>query len=192
MKALLERLDQRCTVAVLVLSFWALFWALNGADEFFNGSSAPNLAVTSGVALDAASGAPAFKVHPLQPIGWYGVSNAARFVAWFDQLGLPAGAALAVLYLLSAAQLAVAALFVWLVVRAVRREPPAASRRPHHAAFLASAALFVLLCVLDILFGERAELWQHGTYLALVLLSYELWLSADRYFVARALLDPAG
>ncbi|MGQ0656015.1 MAG: hypothetical protein ACT4P4_27805 [Betaproteobacteria bacterium] len=191
MKALLERVDQRCTVSVLLLSFWALFWALNGADEFFNGTTEPNVAVTSGVALDS-EGAPAFRIHPLQPVGWYGVSNAARFVAWFGQLGLPASAALATLYALSVAQLVVAAIFFYLAARATRREPPAASRRLHQGAFVASAALFVVLCVLDILFGERAELWQHGTYLVLVLLSYELWLSADRYFIARSLLDPAG
>lgn len=191
MKAFLARIDRRLSIPVLVLAFWAMFWTLNGADEFFNGTSAPNLAVTTGIVHDA-TGSPLHKIHPLQPIGWYGVSNAPRFVSSFAQLHLGAPVALTVLYALSLAQLALGALFVYLVVRTLRREAATASRSLYGIAFLGSLLVFFAFCMLDILFGDRIQLWQHGTYLALVIITYELWASAERYFTARAVLEPSG
>lgn len=187
MRTLLTKVDRTFTLAAIILSFWGAFWALNGADEFFNGTSEPNLAVTSGIVFDV-SGEAVHKIHPLQPIGWYGVSNAARFASYFKQLQLPEGLALGVLYAISIAELLLAVLFFYLLARTFKREAPTASRWLYGIAFKGSALVFFVLCIGDILFGERLELWHHGTYLALVLITYDLWFNSDRYFTARAVL----
>lgn len=182
MSNLVDWLDRRVSIAALILSFWALYWGLNGADEFFNGTSEPNLAVTFGMVHDAA-GQPLYKLHPLQPIGWYGVSQAPRFIAYFGQLGIGASTALAVLYTFCVLQLVLAALFATLLVW---RE-----RVLCHLAFKAGLAMFALLAVGDILFGDRMELWHHGTYFALSVVSYDLWYRADRYHHTREILGAA-
>lgn len=179
MSGVIGWLDRRLSIAALILSFWALYWGLNGADEFFNGTSEPNLAVTFGVVHDAA-GQPLYKLHPLQPIGWYGISQAPRFVAYFGQLGMGAGAALAVLYAFCVLQLMLAALFATVLVRR--------DLALGHLAFKAGLAIFALLCVGDILFGDRMELWHHGTYFALTVVSYDLWYRAERYHRTREIL----
>ena len=45
--------------------------------------------------------------------------------------------------------------------------------------------IFVLFAIGDNLFGERTELWEHGTFLVLCLITYELWQRADRYLPKR-------
>lgn len=71
----LKAVDRQLSIPLLLLAFWALFWALHGADEFFNGTTQPNPAVTSAVVYDA-EGNFVHAVRPLQPIGWYGISHA--------------------------------------------------------------------------------------------------------------------
>ena len=41
--------------------------------------------------------------------------------------------------------------------------------------------IFVLFAIGDNLFGERIELWEHGTLQVLCLVIYELWWRADPY-----------
>ena len=46
--------------------------------------------------------------------------------------------------------------------------------------FLASMAIFVFFCFGDILFGDRAELLEHATYLILVLATFSLLFGAKQ------------
>lgn len=178
----------RAGMAVLVLAFWTLFWGLNGFDKFFNGGSATNTAVTSGVVLDA-DGAVRYRIHPTQPTGWYGVTRDAKFIAYFRTLHLSRETALTVLYAIGVSQVLLCALFTGLLARSLGRT----ARRSRFAdevlprlAFKASALVFITFIGGDILFGDRMEVWEHGTYLILVLATWELWHRAAREFPALA------
>lgn len=192
---LLATCDRRLGVAALLFAFWTAFWGLNGADKFFNGGSRHNRAVTIGVVQDR-DGAIVQRMHPVQPTGWYGVTRDAKFIAYFRTLGLPAGVALSVLYAIGIGQLLLAALFGALLWWALL--PPA--QRPRHElysqrvlqrlAFKASLIVFCLFCLGDILFGDRMELWEHGTYMIVVLVTWQAWYRADQHSMLAADAQP--
>jgi hypothetical protein len=35
----------------------------------------------------------------------------------------------------------------------------------------------------DILFGDRAELWEHRTFIVLCLITYDMWYRTDRFLI---------
>jgi hypothetical protein len=43
--------------------------------------------------------------------------------------------------------------------------------------------MFVILSIAYQLFGDRAALWETGTYLAMTLIAYDLWYRSDRFFL---------
>ena len=189
--ASLKTFDQRLGLVPLLFAFWALFWLLNGADKFFNGTSAVNPAVTQAVRLDAQA-AIVERVHPMQPQGWYGVTRDAKFVAYFRTLHLPAGVALATLYTIGVIQLLLGGLFLALLYCCAQRPSSQPrnrafqTRATHRVAFKASALVFYVFCVGDVLFGDRMELWEHGTYLLLTLITWQAWYRADQHSAAAA------
>ena len=190
-KASLKTFHQRLGLVPLLFAFWALFWLLNGADKFFNGTSAVNPAVTQAVKVDR-QGAVVERLHPLQPQGWYGVTRDAKFVAYFRTLHLPAAVALTALYTIGVVQLLLGCLFLALLYWSGQRpssrprNPAFQTRALHRVAFKASALVFYVFCVGDILFGDRMELWEHGTYLLLTLITWQAWYRADRHSAAAA------
>ena len=56
-------------------------------------------------------------------------------------------------------------------------------RTIHRLAFKGSILVFVVFSVGDILFGDRAELWEHGTFLVLCLVTYDLWFRTDSFLL---------
>ena len=137
----------------LLTGFWALFWSLNGLDKFFDGTPTadPNV--------------------PGKSLGWFGVNRGEKFLAYFHKLYLPSGLARAALYGFALVELCLGALFLVFLLRG-RHMSPAARALP----FKLSLLVFTLFSAGDILFGDRAELWEHGTFILLVLGSYHLYL----------------
>lgn len=187
----LKSFDQRLGLVPLLFAFWALFWVLNGADKFFNGTSAVNPAVTQAVKVDG-QGNVVERIHPMQPQGWYGVTRDAKFIAYFRTLHLPPAVALTALYTIGVIQLLLGSLFLTLLYRATQRPSSQPRNRAfqtralHRVAFKGSALIFYVFCVGDILFGDRMELWEHGTYLLLTLITWEAWHRADQHSAAAA------
>jgi hypothetical protein len=137
----------------LLTGFWTLFWSLNGLDKFLDGTPTSDPRV------------------PGQSLGWFGVNRADKFLAYFHKLYLPSGLAWAALYGFAVVELALGVSFLGLVLRG-RRLSLAARAVP----FKLSLLVFTVFSAGDILFGDRAELWEHGTFILLLLASYHLYL----------------
>lgn len=157
----------------LLTGFWSLFWSLNGLDKFFDGTPTPDPNV------------------PGKSLGWFGVNRGEKFLAYFHKLNLPSGVAWAALYGFALVELALGVLFLAFVLRG-RQLSPATRALP----FKLSLLVFTLFSAGDILFGDRAELWEHGTFILLLLASYHLYLGRAMEEAALAhrctVADPAG
>jgi len=152
----------------ILYAFWLMFWTLNGLDKFFNAAVAES-PVFEGV---------------MRPRGWFGVNRDAKFIEYFDRLGLPPEAAIANLYTFGFIEVLLGAVFGLILVRVFR----AARRGDARPMLLTRFALkmnmlvFFCFCTGDILFGDRMELWEHGTFMILTLMTYQLYLRrADEY-----------
>ena len=54
-------------------------------------------------------------------------------------------------------------------------------RTVHRLCFNTGIFIFVLFSVGDTLFGDRVELWEHGTFMILTLVTYNLWYRTDSW-----------
>ena len=106
--------------------------------------------------------------------GWFGVTRDAQFVEYFARLQLPEALALTSLYGFAVLEIMVGLLF--LVVLLFPRTPRAVNR----FAFKLSMMVFLVFSTGDILFGDRAELWEHGTFMILTLQTYHIYLDRPR------------
>lgn len=61
---------------------------------------------------------------------------------------------------------------MFLVILLYRKMPPVYRR----LVFKLSMFIFLVFSVGDILFGDRQELWEHGTFMVLTLLTYQLYI----------------
>ncbi len=202
MKNLIHRLDGKLNLVVILMFFWAMFWLLNGGDKFFNGESGINRDVTTGYLLDVnkvdehGHNSLAYTMHKGETIGYFGVNRDSKMVAYFKCLNLPGQLALASLYGFAIAELLLGVLFLALAFWSVSSEAFREKQRDgllglfvdrtlHRIAFKGSVLIFFVFCTGDILFGDRMELWEHGTFIVLTLLTYDMWYRTDR-FMARA------
>ena len=55
-----------------------------------------------------------------------------------------------------------------------------ATQTVHRLVFKASSLLFVVFMTMDILFGDRTELWEHGTFLLLTAFAYRLYIDHEQ------------
>src|SRR5260370_3311583 len=131
--------------------FWALFWTLNGLDEFFHGT-----------VVQAANGP--------DELGWFGVTRDQKLIDYFAKLDLPKWTALSFLYTFAVLEIIVGLTFLLILLW---RKMPSVYRR---LVFKASMLIFLIFSVGDILFGDRQELWEHGTFMVLTLLTYQMYI----------------
>lgn len=138
---------------MILYAFWAMFWVLNGLDKFFNGDP-----VSEG---------------PYGPYvqGWFGGNRDDKFVHYFSRLDLPAELALGSLYGFAVFEVIVGLVFLVLLLR------PGTPAIVYRLAFKSSIMLFFVFSAGDILFGDRMELWEHGTFMVLTLMTYQLYLN---------------
>lgn len=175
---LITRLNRRLHAPMLLGGFWSLFWLLNGLDKFFNGAMEPMLdkGLAKGVMLDA-SGEITSTLYAFEVNGWFGTNRNAKTISFLGRLGVSEDMALGLLYSIGAVEVVLAVLFMlglgaWM------------AKRPIHMAYSllaykASMVLFMAFCFVDILIGERVELWEHCTFLLVILASYIVFLFRD-------------
>ena len=101
---------------------------------------------------------------------FFGVMRDEKFINYFANLALPETLALLFLYLIAIAEILLGLAFFASLVNADWE------RARRHTVFFASMAIFAIFSFGDILFGDRAELWEHGTFLILVIVSYRFYL----------------
>jgi hypothetical protein len=189
MKGLLVQLDRRTKLMYILLLFWGLFWILNGGDKRFNGSNEPNAESWSKTAvLVDDRGEITASIHPVNPQGLYGVNRNQKMIEYFDRIHLPSWVALGSLYGIGLLETAVGTLFLVLLAFSVRPRVPGGGlgqlfedRTLHRLAFKTGVFIFLLFSVADILFGDRTELWEHGTFMVLTILTYDMWYRTDQW-----------
>lgn len=191
LRSLVYLFDSRLNLITLILLFFCIFWGLNGLDKFFNGTQELNREgwSTQGRVMNA-EGEVEYKIKPFLPSGWFGINYEETVVGYFKTIHVPRNVALALLYLFAVAETLLALLFLvlclWQLIPEERREGTKSmfsDRTLHRIAFKSSVGLFVILSIAYQLFGDRARLWETGTYLALTLIAYDLWYRTDRFFL---------
>ncbi len=190
MKSLIYLFDHRLNLITLILLFWSIFWGLNGFDKFFNGQSEVNLEgwSTKGRVVDN-KGNVVYKIKPYLPKGWYGVNYENKVTSYFKTLHVPRDVAMGLLYTFAVFEILIAllflALFIWQMLPESREDKKNmfSDRTLHRIAFKASVLMFVILSIAYQLFGDRARLWETGTFLAMTLIAYDLWYRSDRFFL---------
>ena len=188
----LRWLDGKTYLMVLLFAFWAIFWGLNGLDKFFNGHRAANLQTwaAKGVLVDR-TGQPAMTLHPIEPRGFFGVTRDKRMIGYFARIGMGKGMALFSLYALAVIEIILGSaflmLFFWSMLPFGLRNRQSGlwglfrDNTVQRLSFKGGIAVFVLFALGDILFGDRAELWEHGTYMLLCLVTYDMWYRTSEF-----------
>lgn len=199
MTSFIYRIDQRINLPMILLFFWSMFWTLNGLDKFCNGRSQVDYDLTHGYLVDPnqvdADGNPSivYQLRKSESVGWFGVNRDAKMINYFRGLYLPAWFALGSLYGIAALEVLLGILFFaigcWALMPVSKRDADThgisgcfSDRTFHRLAFKCSILIFFAFCIGDILFGDRTELWEHGTFIILSLITYDLWYRTDRFF----------
>ena len=193
MKKIIYLIDSKINLITILFLFWTLFWGLNGLDKFFNGSSQmiKERWASQGFLIDKDKNT-VYSIQPSEKIGWYGVSRDAKFINYFKTLNLPPTVAIVTLYFFAILEMIIALLFFWLFIRQfydnkdyepTDKKSLITDRTIHRLIFKASIWIFIAFITGDILFGDRIEVWEHGTYLAMTLVTYDLWYRTDQFFI---------
>lgn len=196
MKRLIHFFDDRINLITVLFLFWAFYWGLNGLDKFFNGKSELLLEgwATSGTIVDlkedGSPNKPVYKIQPTAKVGWFGVNRDDKMAMYFRTLHMPRWLAIGSLYFFAVAETILGfmflALFFWGLVDEEKRENAKnmfSDRTVHRLSFKGSVLIFVAFSTGDILFGDRMELWEHGTFLVMTLVTYDMWYKSDQFFL---------
>ena len=184
-------IDRKLDFLIILYLFLGLFWLLNGFDKFFNGENIINF---NGYATKAAivdmNGTVVYTYQPTEPNGWFGVNRDEKIIGYFARLGLPSELALVSLYFVGGIEIILGLAFLSILFykpllpkqleKALEANKAFATQTVHRLAFKASSLLFVVFMVMDILFGDRTELWEHGTFLILTALAYRFYIEHEQ------------
>jgi hypothetical protein len=184
-------IDRKLDFLIILYLFLGLFWLLNGFDKFFNGENIINF---NGYATKAAivdmNGTVVYTYQPTEPNGWFGVNRDEKIIGYFTRLGLPSELALVSLYFVGGIEIILGLAFLSILFykpllpkqleKALEANKAFATQTVHRLAFKASSLLFVVFMVMDILFGDRTELWEHGTFLILTALAYRFYIDHEQ------------
>lgn len=193
MKKLIYLLDSKINLITILFLFWALFWGLNGFDKFFNGKSQVIYErwASNGYLVEKDTENVVYSIQPSEKVGWYGVSRDAKFASYFKTLDLPPIIASVTLYFFAILEIILAFLFFWLFLKQFTRDKDFekgkvtlfSDRTVHRLIFKLSIWIFIAFLTGDILFGDRIEVWEHGTYLLMTIVTYDLWYRTDQFFI---------
>ena len=94
----------------------------------------------------------------MEPSGWFGVNRDAKMIGYFKRLNLHKELAIVSLYFIASLEILLGLSFLFDLF----------SRRKHYNLirlnFKFSMMIFFGFSIFDILFGDRMELWDHGTF----------------------------
>ena len=194
MRKIIYAIDGKINLITILFLFWTLFWGLNGLDKFFNNTSQliTDRWASQGFLVEKDTKNVVYSIQPSEKIGWYGVNRDAKFINYFRTLGLPPSVATTTLYFFAILEIIIAALFFFLFIRQFfdrkdgqleDKKSLIADRTVHRLIFKASIGIFIAFITGDILFGDRIEVWEHGTYLAMTIVTYDLWYRTDQFFL---------
>jgi hypothetical protein len=190
MKRLLHLFDQRLNLITLLLLFWAIFWGLNGLDKFFDGAPEINMEkwASKGSVVDA-NNAVVYTIQPPNPIGWFGINYDDQMASYFKAIHVNRNAAIFLTRTYAVFEVLLGLLFlflfIWQLLPAHREDKKnmLTDRTLHRLAYKWSVVMFVIIAVAYMLFGDRARLWETGTYLTMTLVAYDLWYRTDRFLL---------
>ncbi|MCG8468492.1 MAG: hypothetical protein MJB57_09845 [Gemmatimonadetes bacterium] len=157
----------------VVYAFWAMYWGLNGLDKFMDGLWPPReeCFFVSSAGSIAGSGR-------VTDCGWFGASRHDQISSYFAKLfpdNIVEIIAPPVLYGTGIFEIVLGALFAYMLVKAIwgRGE---ASHAVHRFAFMGSILVFFVFSTGDILFGDRTELWEHATFMILIVATFGIYV----------------
>lgn len=105
---------------------------------------------------------------------FYGVTRDPKFIDYFASLNLPANVAIVTLYTIGIVEIILGFGFLYALLRSEKRSLVGELN------FKLSILIFFCFSMGDILFGDRAELWEHGTFMVLVLVSSSFYLREEK------------
>ncbi len=135
MGSLIAEINKRLTIQRILVSFWGMFWLLNGMDKFFNKGS------------------------------FFGVTRDEKFIAYFKSINLSADLALFSLYSCGILEVFLGIGFLFCLIKKTHVKVLLTLN------FKLSMLIFLTFSAFDILFGDRPELWEHGTFFGIALIS---------------------
>lgn len=188
---MLIKIDRRLDFILILYLFLSIFWLLNGLDKFFNGEDIVNMAeyAQTSVIVDT-NGTVVYEVQGMNPDGWFGVNREAATIGYFERLGMPASWALGSLYSIAVVEVLLGLAFFSILFykpllpkameQAFEENRVFATQTIHRLAFKVSCLIFVSFITMDILFGDRTELWEHGTFLILTAMIYRFYIDHEK------------
>ena len=142
---------------------------MNGLDKFFNGTFEPNTKsyATKFVAIpENGKDSIMYNLYPMEPKGWFGVNRDAKMIGYFKRLNINEEIALRSLYFIASLEILLGLSFLFDLF----------TRRKYfnliRLNFKLTMLIFFGFSIFDILFGDRMELWEHGTFLILATIHF--------------------
>jgi hypothetical protein len=134
-------------MANLVVLHWAIYWIMNGLDKFLNRTD-------------------------LGLFTWFGKDRTEQFSGYLERTDMPISLLEPILYTTGILELLVAIPLIMVLVAACTGRR--VSRFLFEQGFVCGTLIFVGFSFFDVILGDRAELWEHGTFFVGILLSYKL------------------
>lgn len=151
---MIKKINQFFAIPRLLVLYWAMFWLMNGLDKFLSRSK-------------------------FNDFTWHGKDRSEQFGGYFTSCGLPADWVQPLLLFTGVWELMIfVPLFVTLLNFAVNSR---LDKDLFELGMIASAATFIAFATCDIIFGDRAELLEHSTFIMLVAVTYRLVLGNQAF-----------
>lgn len=129
----------------VAIIYWMIFWLMNGLDKFMHGATV------------TVFGQPWFT--------WFGKDRLEQFGKYFDRLDWDPAGIPALLSFCGVVELFAASLFFIALLG------PRSAENLLGWALATSAFIFLGFSTWDVVVGDRAELWEHGTYIGVVFMT---------------------
>jgi len=142
---MIRKINQILHPSNLLVSYWAMFWLMNGLDKFFNRTS--------------------FALFT-----WHGKDRTEQFSGYFSSSDLPVYLIQPLLYFVGACQIIL--FFILAIAIFGKTIRPYVSAECLKLGLSFSALIFIAFSFFDVIFGDRAELLEHATFLVLIVVTY--------------------
>ncbi|WP_282609555.1 hypothetical protein [Pelagibius sp. Alg239-R121] len=127
----------------VAIGYWAVFWFMNGLDKFLNRSD-------------------------IGWINWYGKDRSEQFGEYFDRLDLAPGAIDGLLAFTGLWEFLVALPLIAALAAILTRPNAALTQSLMYWGYVLTGLTLIGFSAFDVVAGDRAELREHGLYLALM------------------------
>ncbi len=143
----------------LAAGYWCVFWIMNGLDKFLNRSD-------------------------IGLLNWHGKDRSEQFAEYFSRLDITPAAIDPVLYFAGLWELVVAVPLVLAIAAIFVRPLFAKAQSFLFGGYFLTGLTLIAFSAFDVIAGDRAELREHGLYLALLFVCC-LWSCQQHRTVAR-------